>query len=264
MTPVLGVDYSVLTEQPAQGATRRQMAMLETRYAWAAAHSAGKDVLEVACGAGLGLGWLASVARSVEAGDLDPENCRVARETYPADSRVRIQCMDASRLPFESGSFDRVLLLEAVYYLPDAERFVKEARRVLKPSGKLLIATVNCEYRGFHPSPFHTRYFCAKELGDVLSRNKLRGRMWAGFPERNGLLAFVGNAARRAAVAAGLAPRTMQGRAMVKRLLHGRLERIPRQIDPEKARPEWIIPVEAGLDLTSYRTLYAEGSEEFS
>ena len=64
-------DFSSVTELPRQGATRMQMSMLRTRYGWAAQYTAGKDVLEVACGAGLGLGWLAERARRVAAGDVD-------------------------------------------------------------------------------------------------------------------------------------------------------------------------------------------------
>ena len=73
------LDFSSVTELPRQGATRMQMSMLRTRYGWAAQYAAGKNVLEVACGAGLGLVWLAELARQVSAGDIDQQNCRVAR-----------------------------------------------------------------------------------------------------------------------------------------------------------------------------------------
>jgi len=38
-----------------------EMAMLVARYAWAAQHCAGKKVLEVGCGPGLGLAALRSM-----------------------------------------------------------------------------------------------------------------------------------------------------------------------------------------------------------
>ncbi len=151
---VMAADFASVTEQPWQGATRMQMSMLRTRYGWAAEYAGGKDVLEVACGAGLGLGWLAKRARCVEAGDIDEENCRIARETYRGEAKIRVERMDASDLPFEDGSFDVALLFEALYYLPDVPRFLTEAGRVLRRGGRLLIATVNSEWRGFHLSPF--------------------------------------------------------------------------------------------------------------
>src|SRR5438309_9258564 len=101
MKAVLRPDFSTVTEQPAQKATREQMAMLATRYGWAARQAEGKDVLEVACGAGLGLGWLAARANSVEAGDLDEANCRVAEASYHGDPKIGVRPMDAMSLPFE-------------------------------------------------------------------------------------------------------------------------------------------------------------------
>lgn len=47
--------------------------------------------------------------------------------------------MDAQELPFQDATFDVVLLLEAIYYLPHAEKFMAEARRVLRPDGILFI-----------------------------------------------------------------------------------------------------------------------------
>src|SRR5271156_5958760 len=99
-------DFSKVTELPGQRATRIQMAMLRARYGWAASRAKDADVLEVACGAGLGLAWLTGVARSVEAGDLDATNCELAR----------VRRMDALDLPFKDQSFDLVLLFEALYY----------------------------------------------------------------------------------------------------------------------------------------------------
>ena len=167
---MMAPDFASVTEQPWQGATRMQMSMLRTRYGWAAEQAAGKDVLEVACGAGLGLGWLAKRARRVEAGDIDQENCRIARETYRGQANIRVERMDALDLPFADGAFDVVLSFEALYYLPDVLRFLAEARRVLRPGGRLLIATVNSEWGGFHASPFHTRYWAAAELVAALRR----------------------------------------------------------------------------------------------
>jgi 2-polyprenyl-3-methyl-5-hydroxy-6-metoxy-1,4-benzoquinol methylase len=240
MNPLL-LDYSTVTEQPAQWATPEQMAMLETRYGWAAQHAKKKDVLEVACGAGLGLKCLARVARSVEAVDLDENNCRIAER-----SEVPVRCMDAEELLFQDESFDLVLLFEALYYLPDAERFVRQAYRVLRPGGVLLLSAPNPEWSGFHPSPFSTRYFSGAELMEMLKRSGFIPRLHAGFPVRSRLI-------RRAATALGLIPRTMGGKALLKRLVCGPVVRIPSQLEP-KSPP----PVERGPNLSNYRVLYVE------
>jgi len=258
MQPALRPDFSTVTEQPAQAASRLQLAMLSARYGWAASQAANKDVAEIGCGAGLGLGWIARVARSVEAGDLNEENCRTARETYAGRANIRIRPMDALRLPFGGQSLDLVLLFEAIYYLPDAEGFFREAWRVLRPGGTLLISTVNREWSGFNPSPFHTRYFSSSELADALARHGFAARIGAGFAEDEGFAGRLVGGVRRAAVAARLIPRTMAGKAFLKRLFYGPLAKIPRELEPVPLTPRAPFPAGPGMDLTGYRTLYAE------
>jgi SAM-dependent methyltransferase len=259
MKAALRADFSTVTEQPRQPATRLQLAMLSTRYAWAAGHAAGKDVAEIACGAGLGLGWIARMARSVDAGDVDDANCRVALETYAGREKIQIRRMDALDLPYASASLDLLLLFEALYYLPDAAAFLEEARRVLRPGGELLLATVNREWSGFNPSPFHTRYLSAGELAEELARAGFAAHLRAGFAERRGKLDGVIGMIRRAAVRARMIPPTMAGKAFLKRLFYGSLEPIPRELEPGRPSGLGLLqPVSPGMDLSRYRTLYAE------
>jgi SAM-dependent methyltransferase len=250
-------DYSSVTEQPDQKATRSQIAMLWTRYGWAARQAEHKDVLEVACGAGLGLGWLAQAARSVEAGDLDSTNCLLAQKTYARHPKIRVRPMDAMDLPFEDESLDLVLLFEALYYLADVEQFFHLARRVLRIGGKLLLATANPEWRGFHPSPLSSRYLSAAELKGTLQACRFEPHLLAGFPERMDWVASV----RRAAVAFGWMPKTMTGKALLKRLFYGPLQSIPSQLSPHEITPEAMTAVREDLDLRNYRVLYADAAK---
>jgi SAM-dependent methyltransferase len=262
MQAILRPDFSTVTEQPAQGATRLQLAMLSTRYGWAAGHAAGKDVAEIACGAGLGLGWIARTARSVQAGDLDAINCRVAQETYACREKIRISHIDALDLPFRDASLDLLLLFEAIYYLPDAEAFLCQALRVLRPGGTLLISTVNPEWSGFNPSPFHTCYFSATELKDLLVRAGFAVNMRAGFAETRGFFDALIAQVRRMAVAARLIPSTMAGKTQLKRLFYGSLTQIPRELEPGGHRTEPLDPLRPEMHLSRYRTLYAEARKD--
>jgi len=252
-------DFSSVTELPRQGATRVQMSMLRTRYGWAAEYAAGKNVLEMACGAGLGLGWLAERARRVAAGDVDEANCRIAREAYRGQGNIRVQWMDALELPFESGSFDVAVLFEALYYLADVPRFLAEARRVLLPGGELLISTVNREWSGFHPSPLHSRYWTAAELMEALAQAGFATRALAAFPDL--AASGVRNQLKAMASHCGCMPRTMRGKALLKHIFYGRIERIPLRLEGARSPQELAEPmirVDAKTDLTRYRILYFE------
>jgi hypothetical protein len=62
-------------------------------------YAAGKDVLEVACGAGVGLGLLSRVVRRDVGGDIDERNCSIARTTYPNRPGIEVRQFDAETIP---------------------------------------------------------------------------------------------------------------------------------------------------------------------
>ena len=50
------------------------------------------------------------------------------------------EVMDATRLSFDEASFDNVISVEAAFHFDTRQKFVSEARRVLKPGGRLVMA----------------------------------------------------------------------------------------------------------------------------
>lgn len=46
---------------------------------------------------------------------------------------------DACAMPFEDNSFDIVFAVECIFHFPSREKFFQEARRVLRPGGKLAL-----------------------------------------------------------------------------------------------------------------------------
>src|SRR5206468_7217596 len=84
-------DYSTVTEVTGETVRRDAVEKMEARYAFAAARAAGKDVLEVACGSGQGLGLLASTARRVVGGDYTFALVRDAARHYAG--RVDLVCL---------------------------------------------------------------------------------------------------------------------------------------------------------------------------
>lgn len=226
------MDYSTVTETPDTKASGEQLRRLYTRYRFASAFCSKRNILEVACGAGIGLGYLAGLASTVEAGDIDESNLGFARRTYRDRTNITIRKLDAHHLPYGDASFDVVILYEAIYYLQQPETFLMEARRVLRAGGTIIIGSVNKRWSDFHPSPHSCRYFSASELVELL-----KGAGFAAFAlfgdskvgDRTVRTTIV-SLLRRAAASLHLIPGTMKGRQFLKRVFFGELHAVPREI----------------------------------
>jgi len=101
-------------------------------------------VLDVGCGGGQTVRTIAGIIRTgrVDGVDYAPASVAVARQTNAdliASGLVAVQQASISQLPFSDGSFDLITAIETHYYWPDLPRDLREAHRVLKPQGRLLI-----------------------------------------------------------------------------------------------------------------------------
>jgi ubiquinone/menaquinone biosynthesis C-methylase UbiE len=98
-------------------------------------------VLETAAGSGVVTRALApllgSGARYVVT-DLNQPMLNRAARMQGDDHRIEWQAADALALPFEDGSFDVVCCQFGVMFFPDRVAGYAEARRVLKPGGRLI------------------------------------------------------------------------------------------------------------------------------
>ena len=94
---------------------------------------------------------------------------------------------DAQCLPFKSGSFDSVLAGELVEHLKSPEAFVKEAGRVLKKRGTLIVTTPNVKslinrvFRSYH-APAHISLFTKQRLLRLMEENSLEMEFYTLFP----------------------------------------------------------------------------------
>ncbi|MDI6873813.1 MAG: methyltransferase domain-containing protein [Actinomycetota bacterium] len=104
----------------------------------------GSLILEAGCGLGNdGLELLHSGYRLVET-DVSPgqlaEACRLHRREGFGDRSLHLLA-DASRLPFADASFDGMLMVASLHHLPDPGKALREARRVIRPGGPLVLGT---------------------------------------------------------------------------------------------------------------------------
>ena len=254
----MATDYTTITEVPGGRATTEQLSMLYTRYHTAATLSEGKDVLEVACGCGQGLGYLAKQANCVVGGDYTESLLHGAQQCYRG--RVPLVCLDAHILPFQNASFDVLVLFEAIYYLARLEEFLDESLRVLRPGGKLLICSTNKECSGFNPSRFSTNYLSAGELRQILTAKGFDVEVFGAFPVSAPTFGRKASALiRNLAVQLNLIPKTMKGKELLKRIFYGPLTRIEDEVKENMAELAPLHPISETELKPQYRVLYTLG-----
>lgn len=101
----------------------------------------GMCLLDLGCGAGLFLGWLAVQMEIKCYGfDLSLNSLHSARE---ANTTVRLTLGDAELLPYKDNSFDRVSCNGAAHHLLDLRSALNEIHRVLVPGGILVMYEPN-------------------------------------------------------------------------------------------------------------------------
>lgn len=235
-------DYAIVTEMPGTKVTKENLEMLYTRYRWALEFVEGKDVLEVACGPGQGLGYLQKKAKRVVGGDVDSNIVKCAKDYYR--ERVEILEFDAHNLPFEANSFDVVILFEAIYYLARPEKFLSECRRVLRKEGLVLLCSANKDRPGFFPSSYSFKYFSPPELVKLFEQHGFSVEIFGAFPVlsksiKDKIISFL----RGVAISLHLIPKTMKGKEGLKRIFYGKLFPSPQEIKEGMAEYRQPIPI---------------------
>jgi ubiquinone/menaquinone biosynthesis C-methylase UbiE len=223
-------DYSTVTELAGDEITREQLERLCHRYFWSGTYCDGKDVIEVACGTGPGLGYLADRAKSLRAGDYSPSILAITQRYY--DERVELVQFDAQTMPYEDQSADVVILFEAIYYVPDATRFVRECKRVLRPGGRVLIATANKDLYDFTPSPYSHVYYGTVELNRLFENQGFTIECFGYLSvQKASFLQRCLRPVKKLAVDLDLMPKTMAGKKWLKRVVFGKMVAMPFEIE---------------------------------
>lgn len=125
-------------------------------------------VLLVGCGTGSDFEFLPAAARTV-AVDLTPAMRRKARRRI-GDRRIHLAEMDAMRLGLPADAFDKTVLHLILAVVPDPVPALREAERVTRPGGKLVV--LDKFWNRPDPSPWPLRLLNALIGGTVTAVNR--------------------------------------------------------------------------------------------
>jgi len=137
------------------------------RYRWVAKHCRGKDVLDVPCGMGWGTSLITG-ARSVTGVDISAEAIAEAKQRYGHPYRFVTGSM--AKLQFSDLSFDVLSCLEGIEHVPKAVgiAFLKEAARVLRPNGRLMLSSPHPQHGTHSGNPYHVYEYPPEEMRELI------------------------------------------------------------------------------------------------
>lgn len=132
-----------------------------------------EKILDIGCGTGETLTFLKTQfpKASLQGVDLSPE---AVKFTQKRGHRARIS--EATNLPFKDGSFDSVLLLDVIEHIDDDNSVIKEAKRVLKSGGIIILTAPALQFiwSAFDVNQGHFRRYTRRRLIELAEKNNMK------------------------------------------------------------------------------------------
>lgn len=177
-------------ELPGIMISKTQWQIILARYYFAEKFILEKNVLEIGCGPGLGLGYLAERAKNLVAIDYSDENIKIASNLYKRknnNKKIKIIKADAHDLSiFKNNSFDVIVVMATAYAL-DLNKLFSECFNVLKRGGLLIFDIPNKDIPGFRGSELGKSYYSLPELFRILEKNHFEAKIFGAFPIKEGI-----------------------------------------------------------------------------
>lgn len=161
----------------------------------------GMVVADVGCGTGAFTAMLAPVAKRIYAIDREPLMLDAARARLGDLGNIDYRLGEAESLPLEDSSIDLVVLGLVLHHIEEPDRAMREAARVLKTEGVLLVIDMLPHNREAYRLEMGHRWlgFSKPQVGEMCSRTGLvltGHRPLPGSPQAKGPEMFAATARR--------------------------------------------------------------------
>ncbi|MEN8250053.1 MAG: class I SAM-dependent methyltransferase [Bacteroidota bacterium] len=113
------------------------------KHLWSHRKVPGK-LLEVGCGSGDRLVWMRKAGWEVEGQEVDPKAAENARGTHG----ITVHLGELEKLDLAEGSYDVIIMTHVIEHVYQPVALLEECRRLLKPSGELVVVTPNVKSCG--------------------------------------------------------------------------------------------------------------------
>jgi ubiquinone/menaquinone biosynthesis C-methylase UbiE len=108
-----------------------------------------KKTLELGCGPGTYTTSLVKQADHVTATDFSDEMIKAAKSKLDHLEKITVEKANCFQLHYKDKLFDTVFIANLLHVVPNPEKVVAEAQRVLKPNGKIIVVSFTSEGMSF-------------------------------------------------------------------------------------------------------------------
>jgi ubiquinone/menaquinone biosynthesis C-methylase UbiE len=137
-----------------------------------------EHVLEIGMGNGFFVKDILSIHDTIRYTGCDfseamVEEAKKINRDFMLSGRAEFHYATAGNLPFPDGIFDAVFTVNTIYFWEDISKVLADIKRVLKPSGRLVVSIRPKSIMELYPfTKYGFQMFSKNELADVISKNR--------------------------------------------------------------------------------------------